>query len=302
MRFLKKYTAFIVILMAFLSACHRENPVELVDRATESQDLEIDNSAIYQEPFDPYSQDSIKFFLTSDKKYFGRLTIAGSEYDTPLEHHEAALARAVFFNRTQPILFNGDTIAFRSNDGGTVSVDNLILNRAFTDILLPNLSVDTIGLQYFLFNKDGVGGRGFQYYSNHTYQWAIAGSPSLPSFQESTLSPPKLHIISPSPRDILSTSRNLPFRWEGGGESVRIIVSIVQPDEGPRPVMKLRVARNRGGVIIPSTILQLLPERRSRFLFTFSSENSSVVHVDGYPDDISVRALTSHNILLQFNR
>src|SRR6266853_1429604 len=102
--------AFAIALLLISSGCRKENPIELVEDGLQAQGLEIENGTTTVESFNGSEKDSSGFFLTSDKRYFGRLLIAGSEFDGPLAHHEASLAQAVLFDRSQPVVFNGDTI------------------------------------------------------------------------------------------------------------------------------------------------------------------------------------------------
>ena len=299
MKYSVKYSFALVVVLLLFAGCRKQGPVELIDNDLQSQTLEIENAPITYDPSDSGIQDSTEIFPASTKMYYGKLVIAGSEFDGPSEHHEASLARARFYNKNQPIVVNGDTIAFRTIDAGNISVDNLLLHSAVETVTRSGMVVDTIGIQYLLLNKDGIGGGGFQFYGNHRFQWDITGAGSFPGVSETIVSPPKLHITSPTPRDIVSLSRNLHVRWNGGGPWGKIGICDVQAGRSSKPLVRMRLRNNHGGVVIPSNVLRLLPRGRNKFLFTFSTENSFVAHIGGFENEILVQAVYSHNLLLQ---
>ena len=273
--------------------------VELVDSSAESQILELEYIGSTQQPFDFGVQDSAGFLLTSNPNFYGALLVAGSEYDAQNEHHQISLAKAAFFNSSLPIIVDGSTVAFHSMSAGNVSIDNFLLNNITQTITRPDMIVDTLGCQYILLSKDGIGGEGFQYDGNHRYTWAIGGTLDFASDSESINSAPKLHVISPSERYPISLSSDLYTRWSGGGISIRIIIYDVKEATEPKQILCLRIKKNIGSVIIPVEILQLLPKGRNSFLFSFTTENTTITHINGFQDNILVRAEYNHNLLLQ---
>ena len=283
-----------------LWGCHEKNPIELVDEGGVQQTLEVENSPAMAVPFDMEGKESTSFFITGKQQYYGQLVIARSIFDSPLEHHEASLARAIFVDRTNPLLSPwGDTLTFKSIDVGTVTIDNLLLSMAIERLNFSGIVDDTVGPYYALLNKDGVGGKGFQYYGNHAYQWDINGSVSFSYLQESITSPPEIRMTSPISADGFTPSKNLSVRWEGGSNNVRIIISDIREDALPRPLIQMKVGRNTGQAVVPASILRLLPKSRTRFLFTISSENVATTHHNGYNDEIIIRAVTNHSLVLQ---
>ena len=299
MKYSVKYSFALAVILLLFAGCQKQGPVELVDNDLQSQALEVENTPITYDPSDSGIQDSTEIFPTSTKMYYGKLVIAGSEFYGPSEHHEASLAQARFYNKTQPIVVNGDTIAFRTIDAGNISIDNLLLHSVVRTVTQSGMVVDTIGIQYLLLNRDGIGGAGFQFYGNHRFQWDITGAGSFPGVSETIVSPPKLHITSPTPEYIVSLSRNLRVRWDGGGTRVKIEICDVQAGHNSKPLVRMRLRNNHGGVVIPSNVLRLLPRGRNKFLFTFSTENSFVTHIASFENDILVQAVYSHNLLLQ---
>ncbi|MBI1803320.1 MAG: hypothetical protein HY033_04895 [Ignavibacteriae bacterium] len=293
----------LALLILFLAGCEKNGPVELTeDGGSRSTDLNVENAAIVKEPIDPYAQDSTGFFITAASGFDGRLTIAGIVYDGPESHREASLARAILVDKSSPITINNnsDTLGYRTFDLGAVTIDDIPLQSYAERLIDPRISIDTIGFRYVLMNRDGVGGRGFQYSGNHAYQWSISGSPSIPSFAATITSPSAIHVTTPTTHDVLSPGRSLIVRWIGGGQKVSIIIS--SADASQRPLLQLEVKHNNGGVVIPKRILQLLPTAQSRFLFTFTSESRQTLLIDGYNGTICTRAITSHTLLLNVRR
>lgn len=291
------YFVVIIFALILLGGCQKQNPVQLRDDEVERQGLEVENASdVGVEPFDASASGDTTFFITTNRKFLGKLIVAGSEYDSPVEHHEASLARAVFYNRADPILFAGDTVGFRTIDAGIVSVDNLVLRSSAERLDLPGIPIDSIGLQYTLLNLDGLGGKGFRYFGDHTYQWKVTGGLFLPAFQETIKAPARLHVTAPVAGERLSLSRNLTVLWRGGGEVVRILISDFRTGKLPQPLLSLKLRNNGGQVILPARILQLLPRDRARLLFTVSSEESFAVHLNGY-EDIILRSITSHSLV-----
>jgi hypothetical protein len=302
---MKRITSYYVAVLGLLflfSACERQNPVQLNDDDIQAQDIEIQNKSIAIEPFDVSGSGTDGLFLTSERKFYGKVVVAGAEYDSPTEHHEASFAQAVFFSRTEPVIFNSDTVAYKAIDAGTVSIDNLSLHAEPVRLNLPGIPIDTIGTRYSLLNVDGVGGRGFQYFGGHGYQWDVSGSSSLPSFQTDIDAPANVHVFSPAAGESFSRTRNVQMKWRGGGDVMTILISDFQEGSRPKPLLQLRVKRNKGRLLLPRRILQLLPENRSRFLFTFSSETSSVTRLYSlYQESIAVRAVTTHSLVYYLN-
>ncbi len=269
-----------------------------MDNDLQSQPLQLEDGGAIPLSSDRNAVDPSGFIVKFPEKYFGELIIAGAAYDAPYEHHEAYLAQALFYDRTQPVIVNGDTIAYRALDAGEVGVDDILLDSSMKIITDPNMVDDTVGIQYALLERDGVGGSGFQYYGHHTYLWISTGSPELLPFTKAIVSPAQLHVTSPTARDLVSLSNNLRVTWDGGGAAVMIVVSDVVAGQRPKPIIRMRLPNNIGTAVIPSTILQLLPKDRKKFLFTFSSANTSVTRVTGFQDNVLLQAEYNHNLLL----
>ena len=148
-----------------------------------------------------------------------------------------------------------------------------------------------------------MGGRGFRYFGGHEYQWDIGGSSSMSPFEVRIVAPDKIHILSPAAGELLSRSGNMLVKWRGGGEKVTLLISALQEGASLKPLFRLQMRRNKGRLLIPKRILQLLPEDRSRFLFTFCSESSSTVRLETlYSEEITVKAITSHSLVYYLNR
>ena len=302
MKFFRLYCTLVLLIM-LIAGCEKNASVELTeDGAGRAADLDVDNAVVTQEPIDPDVQDSSGFFIPAASRYDGRLTIAGYLYDDSHSQHEVSLARAIFFDRSSPITVgsNGDTIGFRTLDLGTVMLDNIPLQRTIERLMNPRLSLDTAGVSYNLINRDGLGGRGFQYSGNHAYEWSVSGSPGVPSFEATITSPAAIHIAQPTPRDAVSTNGSLKLRWTGGGDAIGITFCTAGISQ--RRILQLKVKRNTGSVTIPRRLMQLLPAGHARFILELTSEQNKEVHIEGYDRPIIVRAITSHNLLLSVYR
>ena len=276
-----------------MSGCQKQGPVDLID---DGPTISIaSNATPIDGAFGTEDIDSTRLFPPVESKVLGQLIIGGSAYDSPTQHHEASLARAIFFDRNAPVIVNSVTVGYKTLDAGNVSIDDVPLFPRNKTRHLAGIPSDTLlGLQYSLVSKDGLGGRGFQFVGGHTYQWKISG---FGTFSTNVLSPPVLHIDSPGPNDSVSLSHNLRVRWTGGGNSIRILISQVQAGVRTRALVRLRLNSNQGGAVIPAALLQILRNEPSALL-TFSSEDTTTTTASGYPDQIRVTTSTTHNLLL----
>jgi len=294
---LRKYCCLIIVSV-ILAGCEKNGPVELSeDGNIPSTDMSIENGANSLEPVDPSAQDSTSCYITTVQGADGQLTIAGSIYDDRQLHEEISIVRAMMINKSSPIIVNNETVGYHTFDLGTVTIDDIPLQSDAAHLPDPRLTPrDTIGPRYVLLNRDGVGGRGFQYTGRHAYRWLASGSPGAPSLDASITSPAALSILTPGPRDVVSAGRSLVVRWVGGGDAIKITLCGIGVSQ--RPLLQLNVKRNNGGVTIPRKLLQLLPRGQSRFLFTVTSESRETIHATGYDGAISVRAITTHTLVL----
>jgi hypothetical protein len=296
------YYAPLAAALLICYGCREQNPVQLNDDNLQAQNIVLQNRGVTIEPFDASLPDTQGFFIASQETWYGTFIIAGAEYDGAAGHHDATYVRAEFANRAEPVIFGGDTLAYRFDDAGAVSIDDVPLRAEPVHLNMPNAPVDTIGTRYRLLDIDGSGGRGLGYYGGHRYQLMVGGSGSLPPFTAEIGAPRKLHVTSPPAGALLSRRENVQFRWQGGGDLVALLICSLEGGS-PRPIFQLKVRKNNGKLLLPKRILQLLPENRGSFLFTFSSESSSVMRLDrGYSEPIALRAITSHSLVYSLNR
>jgi hypothetical protein len=292
-----------------IAGCQKPGPIEVVDPQLHSQSLELDNSTFSSPEFfgiEGVDSGSVypatRLSPAGNQMSTAQFLVTGVQYDALLEHHEASLARVIMFDRTQIIVIGTDTI-FRTIDAGRIRFDGLEMFKIPTKYYSHSAGFDTvIGLQYMLLSKDGIGGRGFRYFGNHLYQWESSGSPQLSAFSINGISSRELHVTSPTPRDVIVASRNLPVMWEGGASAVHIIISNLQPGGTPKPLFHMKVNTNRGSIIIPSTVLQILPKDRNAFLFSFISDLTTMTQISGYPGDVVLQTISIHNLVLQVAR
>ena len=303
---MKLFRVFIIpaFLVIVLAGCEKNSPVELTeDGSGSSTEVAVEKTFTVQEPIDPEGQNSTSFFIPAAADVDGQLTIAGSAYDDFQSHKEISTARAILLDKSSPITVrdNMDTLGYRTLDMGTVMIDNIPLQSVVARLADPRLvPFDTIGLRYALLNKDGLGGRGFEYTGTHAYQWSVSGVPGLPPFEAAITSPAAIYVTAPTASDVIPIGRSLTIRWMGGGGAITIL--ICSAGISPHPLLQLKVRRNTGSVTIPRKLLQLLPVSQSRFLFSVTSENKETIRVTGYTGTIAVRAITSHTILFNVRR
>lgn len=302
MKYFNLHSILLSLVILILAGCQKQGPVELVNEANESPNLELESTIIQNG--DAFEADSAGLLPQPGQRYFGQLVIAGAEFDGPFEHQEASLASATFLDRNSPILVNDEATGFyRTIDAGIIRIDGIILFKLDKVVTRPRSTIrDTVGVYYALYSLNGVGGRGFRYIPNQTYRWQGSGYAPFPSYDISIMTPPRIRVLSPTPRDVVYVTRNLPIRWDGGGRVVRITISSHRPGARPRPILQMRVLVNRGSVVIPPSILRLLPNDVDRFVFTVWTENSTITQITGFQDTVLVQAISSHSVLLQINR
>jgi hypothetical protein len=285
------------MLLLPLFGCHQEESTQLTD--PQSAALEFDNTPLVYESFDSLATDLPGFFVEKERVISSNLVIEGSEFDAPGVHHLSAFAQARFFDWTHPIVMGNDTIDFVTTGAGTVTLDDLPLLLMPRRVFSPGDSSQSGGVQYQLYDDDGTGGRGFQYFGGHDYLWTISGSINVPAAEFTVFAPPVLHVISPDLDGSITLNRDFVAEWTGGGDVIRFVFSTVSPGQRPRPVLQLRVGINRGRVKIPSRIMQLLPGSQPRLLFTVASRSASVLSINGVAADASLQTETSHSLLLK---
>jgi hypothetical protein len=297
---MKRMRSLCLAALLFLAAgCEKPGPVSLFDPSVDKGDLHVlVNPNVSAGAFGTEDIDSAHLFPPVQGRVLGQLIVSGSVFDSKTGHHEGSLTRAIFFDRSSPVIINGDTLAYKTLNAGVVSIDAIPLFPREKRLQIPQLSLDTLlGIQYSLVSVDGIGGRGFQYLGGHAYRWTGTGLGSIAPFTIDVQSPPLIHVDSPTPDQTVSLSHNLTVKWTGGGSYVDILISDVQAGVRARPLVRLRLAANRGETVIPSAVLQILRGRPSA-LFSFTSGSRSTVQVAGYPDDVAATTASTHNLLL----
>lgn len=289
--------ALVSLVFLVLPGCKRPAPVELVDGEILTPEVELVNvpsSAL----LGMGDIDSTRIFPAEYRKSFAHMLISGSVYDGLFLHKEATLARAIFFDRSSPVLNGrGDTVSYKTVDVGSLSLDVYALRKHEKRVHLLRPPADTLlGVQYSLVNTSGAG---ISYSGGQTYRWQNPLT-TLPSpIDVNVVLPERLVVTAPTPATKISRRKNLAVAWHGGGNVVAIEISDVADPDRTVPIMHLRIARNRGAAVIPSAILRMLPGDRPGFLFTFSSDNSTMEHINGYPDAVLVQGTTSHSLYFQ---
>ncbi len=295
------YSVALIAAIGF-SGCQKPGPVDLIDDEPPPNDLVVvGTSTLSNGAFGTEDLDTSRLFPPVLSDGLGQLMVSGSAFDSRTEHHEASLVRAILFDRSAPVIINGDTVGYKTLNAGIVKLDDIPLFMTGKRLQLPRLSLDTLlGVQYSLVNKDGAGGRGFQFVGSHAYQWQASGSGPISAFTVDLTSPRAIHVDSPTPDQTISLSHNLRVRWTGGGSFVEILVSELQGGVRGRPLLRLRLKSNPGGTLIPSAVLQILRNRRTA-LFSFTSGNTFLTTAGGYPDQIMVTASSTHNVVFSLS-
>ena len=291
--------ALAAIAGLLIAGCKEQGPVELVDGGAEDQ-IEIVSPPPQAAPgMELGETDSAGIIPLPAHGVSGHLLVAGARYDGPLASLGASLGRAIFFDRSLPVTLPGNRLTFKTLDLGTIDLNGVPLMKV--DKRVRGMLIDTLlGVQYLLYNK---GSGGFQYQGGITYAWSGTGSGSVSPFTLEVGAPPDLIIETPTPSTVVRTDEDLKARWSGGGARVQLVISNAGDARiDSHPILHLRLGKNRGGALIPSRILKLLPTNRDRFVFTFFSDSSRVASIDGFPDDVLVEALTSHSILVRMTR
>jgi hypothetical protein len=291
----------LVVILAS-SGCQKPGPVDLVDTEAPSSDLFVlQTTTLPDGAFGTEDIDSSRLFPPVQTRGFGQLLVGGSVFDGGTEHHEASLARAILFDRSAPVMINSDTVGYKTLNAGIVRIDDIPLFVGEKRLQAARLSLDTLlGVQYSLVSTDGLGGRGFQFVGSHVYQWKASGAGGISPFTVDFTSPVAIHVDSPTPDQTVSLSHNLRVRWSGGASSVDILVSELQSGVRARILIRLHLNSNRGGTVIPSTVLQIL-RNRQKALFTFTSGSTSLTAAGGYPDQIVVTASWTHNVVFSLS-
>ncbi len=286
-------------LAALVAGCNEQGPVELVDRRGGGPIQIVAPPPQPMPGLELGDADSAGIVPLPPEKVAGHVLIAGARYDGPLGTVEATLSRAILFDLTSPVQLDGGRTAYRTLDLGSVTLEGFPLLKIAKRI--RSASTDTLlGVQYVFYNQRPDG---FRYAGGTRYDWSATGGPTVPAFTVGINAPPKLFVETLDPSTPVSATEDLRIGWRGGGATVDLVIGLpgdLRVDS--RPILHLRLGKNRGGVVIPARILRFLPLSRDRFVFTFFSDAVQVASVKGFPDDVTVQALTSHSILVRMVR
>jgi hypothetical protein len=299
--FLQHYAMLFCFLLA-IAGCRQPGPVELHEPDQQGQDLEV----LTAEGFSPSNFgeiDSTSPHPPIPLGVTGRLLIEGLVVEGPQGRHTASTAHAVFFDKSSPIVINGDTVAYALRDAGNISISQVMLNKRDMRFRDDRLGIDTLlGIEYFLVNKNGMGGRGFRYVPNKIYDWYASGTTLFPSLSVSVMSAPEVLVTQPMPSAQVNVNEHLTVRWNGGGNSMKLIVSSVERRLRPKPIFQARIRQNRHGVLIPKKILQALPSDQQNFLITISSETNEIRRDVNLPGPVLLQTSSSHSIMIRLVR
>ncbi|HLX12643.1 MAG TPA: hypothetical protein VKS81_07510 [Bacteroidota bacterium] len=293
--------AFTAALL-FSAGCRKPDPIDLTSPPADSP-VKVEMPETTPPPYFGLSDvDSVGLFTPPDGAHLGQLLIEGAEYDASfgnhqILHHEGTLARAIFFNPNLSVVAGRDT-AYSSVDVGTLVVDSSQLKKIPKLYTPENSTIPTrLGIQYLLLTRDMILDGGLMYLGSHTYEWDCNGG--LPTGNSIRIdAPPKLRVIYPTALQFLHSSEDLHVRWFGGGDSVSVLIRSLEGNLPGKVLVRLAATVNTGGMVLPKSLLSLLPQNQTQFFFTFTSSKTGTTHIEGYPRDVFVQTTTSHTVLL----
>ncbi|TAK55131.1 MAG: hypothetical protein EPO24_12470 [Bacteroidetes bacterium] len=303
---MKNFVITLVIACFLLSGCDKPGPIELVDSDTPARSIEIDTTGEdngYLSSSNP-EIDSSGYFITLGGRSLGLIMVAGALYDGVNEQHNASVAQAFFFNQQQPVIYQGDTVAFKIMNAGDLRVEGLLLARYQRRFIVTRVPfLDTLlGFQYGLYSKDGIGGRGFEYSGNRVFRWEGSGAIGFPAFKETLRTAPMIRVLAPLPNNEIERTKNLRVQIAGDAGEILIFIRrkpLVGSEFDQKPLLKLRAVKIGNGITIPSAVLRLLPKEHVSFLFSFQVETNRLKHINGYPSDVLLKSSYVHHVVFR---
>jgi len=291
-----------ILSMLILAGCNTPDPFQLVDETNDSKLIDMKTVGIEPDSlFVGSGVDTSGVPGWGSQRYLGRMVFTNIRYgliDSSSKNFEQA--EAVFLDSSRPILHNGNIMAYPSYNVGILCINSDTLSKIERKIRTPMAMIDTvIGYRYQL-RKDYSSTPGL------TYQWNASGSGGVSSFNFEITAPPELRVTGILP-PYVSVPEPLHFKWLCSNPIINIIISregLLQQRTWV-PVLHLRIRNVKGEITIPSKILELLPKRFDRFMFTFSSDRritKPAGAAGGYPYEVLLEAVSIHNILLNVHR
>lgn len=292
----------LVCCVVLVAACRQPGPVELQDIDQQNRDLEVlSPEGFSSSNFEP--NDSSGPHPAVPRNVYGRLLVEGMVVDGPQGRREISIAHAIFFDKSSPIVIDGDTIAFRSQDAGEMTVSMHRLSKQPKWFHHTRLSRDTVlGVEYMLMGGGGYGGRRFQYEGNNVYEWRAQGTTLFPAFTLSVTSAPEVVLTQPATLFQANVNEHLVMRWTGGGNSMKIIISSIERRLRPKPIFSAKIRQNKHGAVIPKKILQALPRDQQSFLVTIASETNEIRSIPNLPDPVLLQTSSSHSVMIRVVR
>lgn len=293
----------IFVLLFLLGGCKKPGPIELETRQ-EPDGIEVQSVT---QPEDTMEETDTTGLLGLEReRFFGRIVVSGVRNNRTSGADSVSLAHVVFFDRSRPLMLNGRVLGYHSFDLGSVFIDGLPMYRVPLRLLrnVPGLgTIDTLlGFQYALRNVNGVGGRGFMYSPDHSYEWANVG-PGTISFTIGARSARSLEILQPTPGQTISRRAGMTVRWQGGERILHLVISGRNTDNTIVPLLRLKLRGTRGNIFIPPKILQMIRlEYGPRLLLTFVSQTQTTATAVGFSDPILVHTASVQNIAVTIQR
>src|ERR1051326_8329610 len=117
-----KWTLYhsILILVLIAAGCQKQGPVNLIDDAIPNPVVVSPISISPDGAFGTEDIDSTRLFPPVGSTSLGQLIVAGSSFDSKTEHHEGSLARAIFLDRSAPVIIDSQTLGYKTLNAGIV--------------------------------------------------------------------------------------------------------------------------------------------------------------------------------------
>jgi len=304
-----QFSAAILVVSLFISACDQPNSIELVDERA-SAPLEVvflkenGETPIIKET----SIDITGLTKLDQDQYAGSILITAVESDFRSHTTSLSYARILLEDRSTPFPLSGSFGTYSTYpliDVGKARLDNsdFDLNEWIVRIK-STLTTHLIrtGVFYKLGNDGIQTGKPFTFDYDHDYVIDVEGRGAVQPFILGVETPGRLTLQGLSSRTLMLRDEDMVIRWQGkAGSTVHVIFSTYSEAEGraAKPLLLLKANPKGNSLVISSSILRLLPENsKGEYLVSFVSANRRTTNIEGFRDNVLVQAATIKNYLV----